>query len=132
MYGKNDDPETGGKACGRRRIRHHCLYGGRKVPDTAGSCEDRERTGRDIGGYVSDEGSSGWTQRSCAFGWYGVRRGSIPGQYNGGGDAGRAVGSRIPGRDSGADDEYGAGDRTGRSEILYIGCLSVRSVPGKL
>ena len=31
----------------------------------------------------------------------------------------------FPVRDSGADDEYGAGDRTGRGEVLYIGCLPV-------
>ena len=31
----------------------------------------------------------------------------------------------TPGRDGGADDEYGAGDRKGRSEILHTGCMSV-------
>ena len=50
---------------------------------------------------------------------------SIPGQYDGGRNVRRTVRGRIPGRDGGADDEYGAGDRKGRSEILHTGCMSV-------
>ena len=47
------------------------------------------------------------------------------GQYDGGRNVRRTVRGRIPGRDGGADDEYGAGDRKGRSEILHTGCMSV-------
>ncbi len=44
----------------------------------------------------------------------------------------RTAGSRISGRDSGADDEYGAGKQEGRSEVLYIGLSVCLIVSGKL
>ncbi len=43
-----------------------CMEGA-KFQTLAGCCEDRKRTGGDIWRYISDEGSSGRPQRSCAF-----------------------------------------------------------------
>ncbi len=98
--------------------------GGSKVSDTAGCCEEKDwkRSWGDTflmkdlpGGRKGVALSDGMGSGEEAF-WNSTMVVEMLEELSG---------SRISGRDSGADDELGAGNRTGRSEVLYIGCLSV-------